>query len=314
MKKIVTKILSILLVCSFLAGCSVEVKEEKEKSGQKYYIYYLNKDATALKKEKYEPEQETADFMLKDLMQRLNNKSAEGSRIDLLPEEVEMTSYNIADTVLVIDFNGNYAKMSKAREILVRAGVVKTFLQISGVSSVQFTVNGEALTDSRDQAVGSMNNTSFMELNGSDPDAYCYGTFTLYFTDKTGKNLVEEQRTVRYRRSIPKERVILEQLMKGPMEKGHYPTIPENTGILDVTIADRICYITVDNVFSDYALDVADKIPIYSVVNSILSGIEADKVQITVGDDKEGTFREKMPLYRFYEKKEDIVVNGEEKQ
>ena len=68
-----------------------------------------------------------------------------------------------------------------------------------------------------------------------------------------------------------------------------------------------------DNVFSDYALDVADKIPIYSVVNSILSGIEADKVQITVGDDKEGTFREKMPLYRFYEKKEDIVVNGEEK-
>ncbi len=314
MKKLVTKILSVLLACSLLAGCSIEVKEEKDKSGHEYYIYYMNKDATALKKEKYEPEQETADFMLKDLMQRLNNKSLDGERIELLPEEVEITSYNIADTILVIDFNGKYAKMSKAREILVRAGVVKTFLQIAGVSAVQFTVNGAELKDSREQAVGSMNNSSFMELNGSDADSYCYGTFTLYFTDKTGKNLVEEQRTVRYKRSIPKEKVILEQLMKGPMEKGHYPTIPENTGILSVIIADRICYLTVDNVFSDYALDVADKIPIYSIVNSLLSGIEADKVQITVGNDREGTFREKMPLYRFYEKKEDIVINKKEEQ
>ena len=76
---------------------------------------------------------------------------------------------------------------------------------------------------------------------------------------------------------------------------------------MSVTIADRICYLTVDDAFSDYALDVADKIPIYSIVNSLLSGIEADKVQITVGDDREGTFREKMPLYRFYEKKKKIL-------
>ncbi len=27
--------------------------------------------------------------------------------------------------------------------------------------------------------------------------------------------------------------------MKGPLEKGHYPTIPENTEVLNVTIADR---------------------------------------------------------------------------
>ena len=54
MKKLVTKILSVLLTCSLLAGCSIEVKEEKDKSGHEYYIYYMNKDATALKKEKYD--------------------------------------------------------------------------------------------------------------------------------------------------------------------------------------------------------------------------------------------------------------------
>ena len=51
---------------------------------------------------------------------------------------------------------------------------------------------------------------------------------------------------MRYKRSIPKERIVLEQLMKGPLEKGHYPTIPENTEVLNVTIADSLCYVAFD--------------------------------------------------------------------
>lgn len=314
MKKLVSMILSGVLACILLSGCTVENREDVKDTVNRYFFYYINKDATELLKEPYRPETESADFMLKDLMQRLNNKAMEGERINLLPEEVEMTSYNIVESTLVIDFNNGYTKMSRAREILVRSGVVKTFLQVPGFTAVQFTVNGKELRDSREQPVGSMTGAYFSELSGAEADSYCYGTFTLYFTDKTGKRLVEEQRTVRYKRTIPKERVILEQLMKGPMEKGNYPTIPENTGILSVLTADRICYVNVDSVFSAYALDISDKIPIYSVVNSLLASIEADKVQITVGDDKEGIFGEKMPLYRFYEKNEELVVSKEEVQ
>ena len=95
---------------------------------------------------------------------------------------------------------------------------------------------------------GNMNADTSAEFTGTEPDAYCSNTFTLYFTDKSGQKLVKEQRTVRYKRSIPKERIVLEQLMKGPLEKGHYPTIPENTEVLNVTIADRICYVAFDGV------------------------------------------------------------------
>ena len=64
-----------------------------------------------------------------------------------------------------------------------------------------------------------------------------------------------------------------------------------------------------DRVFSSYALDVSEKIPVYSVVNSLLDALEADKVQITVGDsDKLDTFGEKMALYRFYERDDKIVA------
>ena len=45
---------------------------------------------------------------------------------------------------------------------------------------------------------------------------------------------MKETRNVYYRRSLPKERVVLEQLAKGPMEEGHYATIPDSSLVLSV--------------------------------------------------------------------------------
>ena len=308
MKRLINGIFTVLLLGALFTGCSVEVQEDQDKkNAAEYYLYDINGDETTLVREAYTPEESTAEYMLKDMMQRMNSQEADSSGISLLPEEVQM-NYSIEGETLVVNFNSQYSNMSRARELLVRAGVVKTFLQIPGITSVRFTIENEDLTDSRGQAVGDMTADTFAEFTGSEPDAYCSNTFTLYFTDKDGKKLVKEQRTVRYKRSIPKERIILEQLMKGPLEKGHYPTIPENTEILDVTIADRICYVAFDRVFSSYALDVSEKIPVYSVVNSLLDALDADKVQITVGSsDKLDTFGDKMALYRFYEKDDKIV-------
>lgn len=307
MKKKIFMIITALMLCLLAGGCSVEVQNDPNTQSV-YYLYDISADETRLEKVDYNPEETTAEYMLKDMMQQMNQKEDDVERISLLPDDVQM-NYSVEGEVLVVNFNSQYTQMSKAREILVCAGVVKTFLQVPGISAVRFTVENQDLTDSKGESVGEMTADTFAEFSGNEPDAYCSTTFTLYFTDKDGQNLVKEQRTVRYRRSIPKERIVLEQLMKGPMEKGHYPTIPENTEILDVTIADRICYVAFDRVFSSYALDVSEKIPVYSVVNTLLDALEADKVQITVGaSDKLDIFGQKMSLYRFYEKNDKLVV------
>ena len=307
MKKKICMIITVLMLCLLAGGCSVEVQNDPNTQSV-YYLYDISADETQLEKVDYNPEETTAEYMLKDMMQQMNQKEDDVERISLLPDDVQM-NYSVEGEVLVVNFNSQYTQMSKAREILVRAGVVKTFLQVPGISAVRFTVENQDLTDSKGESVGEMTADTFAEFSGNEPDAYCSTTFTLYFTDKDGQNLVKEQRTVRYRRSIPKERIVLEQLMKGPMEKGHYPTIPENTEVLDVTIADRICYVAFDRVFSSYALDVSEKIPVYSVVNTLLDALEADKVQITVGaSDKLDIFGQKMSLYRFYEKNDKLVV------
>lgn len=307
MKKKIFMIITVLMLCLLAGGCSVEVQNDPNTQSV-YYLYDISADETQLEKVDYNPEETTAEYMLKDMMQQMNQKEDDVERISLLPDDVQM-NYSVEGEVLVVNFNSQYTQMSKAREILVRAGVVKTFLQVPGISAVRFTVENQDLTDSKGESVGEMTADTFAEFSGNEPDAYCSTTFTLYFTDKDGQNLVKEQRTVRYRRSIPKERIVLEQLMKGPMEKGHYPTIPENTEVLDVTIADRICCVAFDRVFSSYALDVSEKIPVYSVVNTLLDALEADKVQITVGaSDKLDIFGQKMSLYRFYEKNDKLVV------
>ncbi len=314
MKRFLCSALALLTACSLWSGCSIAMEEAQNNEKSGYCFYYLNAEETSLKKEAYEPEEETTAFMVKDLMQRLGKKAREGEDINLLPEEVSINSYNLQDNLLVIDFNGQYSKMSRAREILVRAGVVKTFLQVPGIEVVRFTVGGADLLDSKNEKVGDMSADTFVEYSGKDMDAYRYDTFTLYFTDKTGTRLVAEKRNVYYKRTLAKERVVLEQLAKGPMVKGNYPTLPGNALALSITTADRVCYVNMDSSFRDYAPDISKEVLVYSVVNSLLAACEADKVQISIEGKTEGEFGENLPIYNFYEKNEDLVLSVQEGQ
>lgn len=307
MKKFLCILLSACLFCISLSGCEIEVEETRTEAVRGYSYYYLDAEETELLKEDYSPEAETADFMIPYLLQRYGDKSGGQESINLLPQEVSIDSHEIDGAVLVIDFNGQYNKMSRAKEILVRAGLVRTFLQVPGIQSVRFTVNGNPLQDSRNNSIGDMNANTFVDFSGEDMDSYSYDVFTLYFTDKSGEKLVEEQRKVYYRRNLPRERVVLEQLAKGPMVKGNYPTIPEGTTTLSVTTADRICYINLGSGFLEHLSGVSDEVSVYSVVNSLLAACEADRVQIAIDGRTDGSFGENLPYYKFYEKNEGLV-------
>ena len=303
MKKLFSAVLALVLACSLLTGCTVETQEEKVDSGSnQYYLYYVNKDETKVVKERYQPEQESAEFMLQDFTGILNAQEGSGDNLALLPSGVQLVTYRLNESLLELEFNSDYSEMSRAREILVRAGVARTFLQIPGVTGIKIFIESEELKDSKGQAVGVIDGNTFVEMWGSDKDAYRYDTFTLYFTDKTGEHLVAEQRNVYYKRILPRERVILEQLAKGPMVKGHYPTIPQETEILGVEVSDDVCYVDFSSAFSDSGIDIPVNTMIYSVVNSLLDTASADKVQISVEGDTEATLSDGTSLYIFLAK------------
>ena len=313
MKKLFSAVLALVLACSLLTGCTVETQEEKVDSGSnQYYLYYVNKDETKVVKERYQLEQESAEFMLQDFTGILNAQEGSGDNLALLPSGVQLVTYRLNESLLELEFNSDYSKMSRAREILVRAGVARTFLQIPGVTGIKIFIESEELKDSKGQAVGVIDGNTFVEMWGSDKDAYRYDTFTLYFTDKTGEHLVAEQRNVYYKRILPRERVILEQLAKGPMVKGHYPTIPQETEIL----AEAKKWLDVDfsSAFSDSGIDIPVNTMIYSVVNSLLDTASADKVQISVEGDTEATLSDGTSLYSLFSKNTDLVLKEDQSE
>ena len=315
MKKLFSAVLALVLACSLLTGCTVETQEEKVDSGSnQYYLYYVNKDETKVVKERYQLEQESAEFMLQDLTGILNAQEGSGDNLALLPSGVQLVTYRLNESLLELEFNSDYSKMSRAREILVRAGVARTFLQIPGVTGIKIFIESEELKDSKGQAVGVIDGNTFVEMWGSDKDAYRYDTFTLYFTDKTGEHLVAEQRNVYYKRILPRERVILEQLAKGPMVKGHYPTIPQETEILGVEVSDDVCYVDFSSAFSDSGIDIPVNTMIYSVVNSLLDTASADKVQISVEGDTEATLSDGTSLYSLFSKNTDLVLKEDQSE
>ena len=315
MKKLFSAVLALVLACSLLTGCTVETQEEKVDSGSnQYYLYYVNKDETKVVKERYQPEQESAEFMLQDFTGILNAQEGSGDKLALLPSGVQLVTYRLNESLLELEFNSDYSEMSRAREILVRAGVARTFLQIPGVTGIKIFIESEELKDSKGQAVGVIDGNTFVEMWGSDKDAYRYDTFTLYFTDKTGEHLVAEQRNVYYKRILPRERVILEQLAKGPMVKGHYPTIPQETEILGVEVSDDVCYVDFSSAFSDSGIDIPVNTMIYSVVNSLLDTASADKVQISVEGDTEATLSDGTSLYSLFSKNTDLVLKEDQSE
>ena len=278
---------------------------------KRYYFYYVDPTETLLERETFRPLDESTEGMLSEITAHINNEEGTSTHL-VLPDDVAVLRYVLQDGSLQLDFSGTYRNMSRTREILVRDGIVKMFLQIPGVSQVSFTIEGEALTDAKGSIVGPMHQESFVEHAIKGIDDFRYETFTLYFVDKDGKKLVPERRRVYYKSSIPKARVALEQLVNGPPEIGRYPTIPGNTTLNSVLVSDKVCYVDFNSVFSEYAMEnLKETIPIYSVVNTVIDATGAEKVEISIDGRTDLNFGEHTALYQFFHWNQEVIREEE---
>jgi germination protein M len=65
-----------------------------------------------------------------------------------IPEGVKINSYKLEGEILYLDFNGKYVNIDPLEEKLVRAAIVKSLVQIDGISGLWLTVEGADLNDS----------------------------------------------------------------------------------------------------------------------------------------------------------------------
>lgn len=303
-RKVTALVMALVLGSVAFSGCG------KKETESKYKIYYINEEQGEVLAESFVPSEETTQTMLEEMTEKLNKKNAEGHT--LLPENIEIQSCVDDDGMIRVDFNQQYHDLNPVDEVLLRASIVKDYVQIPNIYLVTITAEGTPIVDSQGQEIGAMSLDSFLENTGKEIMAYQYKELNLYFTNEEGNQLVPEARQVYYNGNTPIEKVIVEQLLRGPGESGHYATLPPDTRIVGVSVADGIAYVNLGKQFVDEALPVDAQIPIYSIVNSLIDAGNVSQVQISINGDTSLLFKDKVDMNQLFQVNHELEKGGED--
>lgn len=295
--------LCMLLLCFQLSGCSIGKKPES--SGP--FIYYLNTSGTGLATEDYKKKQGDVEKEIDQMLKALKTAPDSIEYQSAIPEAVKIDGYTFDNGKLRLDFNQEYSKMPKVEEVLCRAAIIKTLTQNTEIHFVEFYIAGVALTDAEGNIIGPMRRDDFIQNMGSEINTYQAATLELYFANKSGDKLVKETVNVRYNSNISMEKLIVEQLMKGPSGENEIKTIPPETKLIGISVKDGVCYVNFDEGFLGKSADMDPKITIYSIVNSIVAGGNVNFVQISINGESKINFRGTVKLEEPFQKNEKLV-------
>ena len=297
----------LLLVLLFSAGCG------EEEVSSEYHIEYLNKEKTKIVEVAYEPQASDTEGLIREFLAQLSSDTDWVEYRKPIPSDVEVTDFSLDGVLLSIHFDEDYNKMNQVEEVLCRAAVVRTMTQIERVDCVSFYVADAPLTDSKGNIIGSMNQDSFVENPGEQINSIQNTTLTLYFSNESGDGLVVENREdVYYSSNISMEKLIMEQLLEGPQIEGAKSAIPAGTKLMNVSVVDGVCYVSLDETFRNQDYQVSEAIVIYSIVDSLTELSNISKVQISVNGDTSGAYRDNFALSDMYDRNLDYMESPTE--
>lgn len=285
-----------LLLCFCFILCITACTKRTDVSDDDEFIYCLNADQTGLIKVAYEYQDLSTSEGVEAVITELSTPSDDIEYIQPIPEAVKVQSWKMEGMIVTIDFNTAYYELSGIDETLLKAAVVQSLMEIDRVVGVQFTVDGEKLTDAEGKAVGIMNQDDFVQSTNTALNEYQTTYLVLYFANETGDGLTAEKRKVNFTSNETTEKLIVENLINGPKKTGLYPTINSQTTLLSVTTKDDVCYINLDSDFLNRTYDVKPEVIVYSIVNSVIGGSSVKKVQITVNGEKDVIFADTVDL------------------
>ena len=305
-KKIISIILLVAMVLTMAAGCG---KKEDKKD---YFVFYVNNELTKVVAKKITLQHTSSGkAQVKELLKDLQTQPEDATLRRTIPRKVKIQNIDLISYQITVDFSKEYYDMKPTEEILTRAAIAKTLLQLS--QYVTFTVDGKPLVDASGANVGAMNLDSFVENPGEQINSIQCTTLKLYFANETGDGLVEETRSdVYYSSNVSMEKLIMEQLLEGPQTEGAKSAIPAGTKLINVSVGDGVCYVSLDENFKNQDYQVNEAVVIYSIVDSLTELSTISKVQISVNGDTSGTYRDNFKLSDMYDRNLDYVVSLEE--
>ena len=287
-------------------GCS-----KTEEKGTPVDISYLNKNETKLVTETHYFESEDTKERIVEVLTLLcsvpDNKELKAT----LTTGINIITYSYDGEQVIVSLGEKYRELPKTTEVLTRAALVRSLTNIPGVRYVMITVNGESLTDLSGNAIGIMTADMFVDNAGTQVETVeSKVNLRLYFANESGDGLITVNRELTHNAdvsNVPMEKLVVEQLIRGPANDKSYPTISPGTKLINSTVKDGVCYLTFDSTLITAVNNVTTDVTIYSIVNSLVELSNINKVQIAIEGNKDGKFRDKYELSTVFERNLSLV-------
>ena len=291
----IRRIISLILMLSLtisLFGCGEAEKEQT--SGT--FVYFINKAGDDLNKEEYRVKSDNANSQITDLLDALSKDGDDKGDKAAVPENVIVNGFKLENGIITVDFNSEYNQLENQREVMCRAAVVLTLIQINAVDGIEFTVEDKPYEKVAGSRMGIMNASSFVSMLRGGDDQFARADFLLYFGNDEGAKLKKyELKNANYGNKS-KEEFIVRKLISGPDKDGYTATLNKNVKLRSVSTSNNICYVDFDDSFLRERSGVLDEVCIYSIVNSLCELNDIHEVQITVNRDSDIMYHKKISL------------------
>lgn len=290
----IRKVIVMFIALIVLIPCAVLVYDAATASGEeKVEFYYMTNDG-AMKSVVKDIRGENQEDILMTTLHTLKNGTTGEGMVPSIPAEVEFLSVGVVNGNAVVNISGGYHRMQNTEEVICRSSIVWTLTSLDFVDGVIITVEGQPLRMNNGKEFGPMNRTNVVIQPEISAETTEYAILTLYFANSEGTDLITEERVVEVNANQTREKTVLEQLIAGPKETGARRTVPVETKIRDVTTTnDGICYVNLSEDFVEKHSggETAEKLTIYSIVNSLCELDSIDKVQFLIEGKKVDQFK-----------------------
>ena len=195
------------------------------------------------------------------------------------PKDMRLIRSEQTGREITLVFDDSLAALTGIGLRLACACIARTVSEYGGyetviIRTVSLTLNGEeAVTVHPAELV-------LEDRSAGQPNALVQ----LFFADSQGRFLIEEQRSAPLEETQELPGFILHSLIEGPQSEGLSATIPKGTVLLNVSVVDRVCLVNFSAEFLQNRPrnELAERMTVFSVVNSLTQLEEVDSVEILV--------------------------------
>lgn len=286
-KKLYTSLTILLAVIFIFSGCSLN-KTQQGNADVNASVYYIQENTTTLSEMKVSvpdgSEEKMAEYLVEQLLtppEGMNSPLCRGTKL---------ISVEIKDEIAKVNFTEEFSDFDDGAYSLSPAAVAKTLCSLDFISGVNILVEGEPALGMDGTPIGVIMESDVVDvtLSGDTKKA----TVTLYFANDTAEGLTTERRELEIPASSTLEKVVVEELIKGPKNQGGISIIPTETKVLSVETKNGVCFVNLSKEFVDkYQGGTAgEMLTIYSIVNTLTELDTISSVQILIEGEKRDAF------------------------